>query len=130
GAIPAIAVAQVWAGTLEAAMATVARIPNQLRWTEALAAIARAQARAGGIPGSLESARGIDSDVWLAAARAEDELRFSESGVDDRWYYEALVEIAAIRAGSGDISGAMETARAIDDVSGRSRAMVKIARVQ
>lgn len=133
-AFESLAIQQAAAGEIDAAFDTVVAIANPYRRSEAQAAIATSVARAGDIPGSIRAAARIGTNYWFTPDQHE--LKIASGLVpragefDHFWFYQALVNIAQIQAQSGDVLGALQTAKSIPDFAGRSRAASRIAGVQ
>lgn len=133
-ALENLAAEQARRGEIDAAFETVIAIDNPYRRSEAQAAIATAVARSGNISGAIQTASKIATDYWFKSDQHSLKVAsglVSRAGeFDDFWFFEALGNISDIQARGGDIRGALKTARAIPDVSGRTRAYNRIAAVQ
>ena len=158
-ALALIASAQAKMGNITAALETaweieIEKVGNRAR---ALADVASAQAKAGDpaaaetFADALETARGIDDVMWHAMALAHIAGVQAEAGdpaaaetfaavletagkieVENEWFREvvALVAIADVQVKARDITGALETARGINDAWNRAKALAHIANVQ
>ena len=127
-------------------LSAVREVDDAQESAEALALIASAQAKMGNITAALETAWEIEiekvgnraralADVASAQAKAGDPAAaktFTDAlkaakGIDNAW---ALAHIAGVQAEARDITGALETARGIDDALWHAMALAHIAVVQ
>ncbi|MCW5723227.1 MAG: hypothetical protein KIS86_19005, partial [Devosia sp.] len=114
-AFETLAAEQAAEGQIDAAFDTLAAITNPYRRSEAQAVVASSAARAGNIAGAMRAASQIGTNYWFAPNLHELQIASGvvarAEGFDHFWFYEALVSIAQIQAGSGDVLGALQTAR-------------------
>lgn len=133
-ALETVAVAQATAGDVDGAFATVGAITNPYRRSQAQAAIATAVARARGAPDGLRTATRIATDYWFTddahAQKVASGLVSRSAEFDHFWFHHAMADIGAMQARAGDVVGALQTARSIPDMTGRSDALARIAAVQ
>jgi tetratricopeptide (TPR) repeat protein len=118
-------------GQIDRAFETVVAIDNPYRRSEAQAAIAVSVARSGDIRSAIRTSSRIATDYWFKSDQNKLKVAsglVSRSGdFDNYWFFEALVAIAVLQAQSGDIRGALQTAKSIPDLGSRSRATAQIA---
>lgn len=121
-------------GQVDAAFKAVEAIDNPYRRSEAQARIAAAVARAGDPERAIRVATRIATDYWFSP---DQDQRKVASGVvsragefDQSWFYESLADIARIQAVHADFKAAYQTAMAIPDAAGRSRALSHVGVLQ
>jgi tetratricopeptide (TPR) repeat protein len=133
-ALEALAIEQAARGDIEGAFETVVAIANPYRRSEAQAAIAISVARSGQIADAIRAASRIGMGYWFTSDQNDHKVASGivarNSEFDHYWFFEALTEIADIQSRAGDFWGAIQTAQAIPDLVGRSRALSRIAAVQ
>src|SRR6185295_7359823 len=96
-AVRAIVIERAKAGDVNNALALSESIEDPLPRSEVQAAVSMVQAEAGNVAGALETARRIKASYWLPEARAKNPYRYSETIIEDRWHFAALVDIAVIQ---------------------------------
>ena len=133
-ALERLGVLQAAAGNPDAAFTTVIAIDNPYRRSQAQAAIATAVARTGDTARAIRAATRIATDYWFTADqhayKVASGLVARTGEFDQFWFYEALANIAEAQARRGEIVGALQTAQAIPDMPGRSRALARVAAAQ
>jgi len=121
-------------GNVDGAFDTVLAISNPYRRSQAQATIAVAIAKSGNISEAIWAASRIGMGYWFTDTQSDYKVA---SGVvarnaefDHYWFYEALAGIAEIQCENRDFDAALQTAYAIPDLVGRSRALSRIAGAQ
>lgn len=130
-ALETLAIEQAAKGYIDAAFDTVAAITNPFRQSQAQAAIALSVARSLDFTTAIHAATRIGIGYWFTNSEQRYKVAsglVARSGeFDQYWFFEALAEIAAMQARSSDTAAAVQTALAIPDQGGRTRAMARIA---
>ncbi len=132
--VETVAAATAASGNVDAAFDQVMAIDNPFRRSQAQAEIALSVARTGNFRLAIGAASRIATDYWFSPDQHQLKIAsglVSRAGEFDQfWFYEALAHIARLQALEGDSSGALQTAAAIPDIAGRSRAMARIGALQ
>lgn len=132
--VEAVAAAAAAGGNIDAAFDQVMAIDNPFRRSQAQAEIALAVAQTGNFRLAIGAASRIATDYWFSPDQHQLKIAsglVSRAGEFDQfWFYEALAHIARLQALEGDAASALQTAAAIPDIAGRSRAMARIGALQ
>lgn len=128
--VETIAAAAAAAGHVDAAFDQLMAIDNPFRRSQAQAEVALAVAQTGNFRVAIGAASRIATDYWFSPDQHQLKIAsglVSRAGEFDQfWFYEALAHIARLQALEGDSASALQTASAIPDIAGRSRAMARI----